>query len=236
MSQSIEDVYKKIRRALKENFPAKLDQIISSAGFDSERSFLSLNKESISDIEQYINENRQILTGTPYENSNQSINFKFKPGHKIFLLGIPKALEIYNKKKKEQKSSQTQKIQQNQNSESVNFDTENHTIEANNIEQELKKKLIDKVISFANKCSVTLVIDTNNIIELQVDNTKIKCQIICPICNKQLKCEHSTYWMISNFEKHLRRHFMNFTTQSVERDNPISYTENQADLDAAPNE
>lgn len=237
MSNSNQTLYKKITSALKEKFPDKLDKIILLAGFDSEQSFLNLNSESIPEIEQYINDNKHILTGTSYENTIQT-HFKLKPGHKIFLLGIPKALESFNKKKKEQKKQKEQKklekrtsqIRNENDDQFVNSeDIENGTIEVSSIECELKQKLIEKITKFASKHSVTLIIDTNNIVELEENNTKYKCQIICPICQKQLKCEHTTYWLISNFEKHLKRHFLNeFHEQSAYVENPI-YTGNDLD-------
>lgn len=228
-TMSQENLHKKIVRAIGEHFPANIDKIIFSAGFDSERAFLNLNKDTISEIEQYVNENKHILASTSYENS---CTFKFKPGHKTFLLGIPKALEILNKKNKSKKKL-LPNSQENQNSgETVNPQSVNDEVRLNS-EVELKQKLIDKIIKFANKFSVTLIIETANIVNFHQDDTKFRCQVICPVCNSNLKCQYTTYWIISNFEHHLKRHFgSNIHTETLDVEiRPVSYTENKSDLE-----
>lgn len=187
-----ERLYKKITRAIGEKFPANIDTFISAAGYDSERSFLNLNKDSILEIEQYVNENKHILTGTAYAYSFQS-TFKFKPGHKSFLLGIPKALEIFNKKNQSKKESST-KPQENNSEEAIDLLEIND--EANDVELEIKKQLIAKIISFAQKFSVTLIITRKNIREFRKEEPKFKCKIICPICTSALKCEYKTYYNV----------------------------------------
>lgn len=47
--------------------------------------------EKIADIEEYANENREILKNTSYENVG---TFKFKPGHKAFIAGLPKQIQL----------------------------------------------------------------------------------------------------------------------------------------------
>lgn len=115
-----ERLYKKISRAVGEKFPAKIDSFILAAGYDSERAFLNLNKESILDIEEFIDENKDILQGTVYENSVQS-KFKFKPGHKAFLLGISKALENFNKKSQCEKKSSTKPQDHSEQVDEIKF-------------------------------------------------------------------------------------------------------------------
>lgn len=66
-------------------------QIFLACGFDSELSFSSVAPETIiSEIEQYVNENLSILKNTSYEGVEY---FKFKPGHKSFILNFPNRLK-----------------------------------------------------------------------------------------------------------------------------------------------
>lgn len=87
-------LFKKIEKIIGEKFPAGLDKIIESAGFNTETSIYGLNSEEIKNIETYVNENKAILKNTGYEQLvNQSdANFKFKPGHANFLKGLPESL------------------------------------------------------------------------------------------------------------------------------------------------
>lgn len=51
---------------------------------------MSIKLETIADIENYANENPDILKNTTYENT---IKFKFKPGHKSRILLLPNQIE-----------------------------------------------------------------------------------------------------------------------------------------------
>lgn len=73
-----------------EDFPNDIIKILGACSFDSELSLLSINTETISDIEEYVNENLSILSETSYKNVEY---FKFKPGHKAFLLSLPEFIQ-----------------------------------------------------------------------------------------------------------------------------------------------
>lgn len=72
---------------LKENIPKDIELILQRSGFDSKLALQSIDEEVIAEIEQYANEDRSILANTSYENT---AIFKFKPGHKLFLLNLSK--------------------------------------------------------------------------------------------------------------------------------------------------
>ena len=111
---------------------------------------MNSNKESIEYIEQYINKQKHIFTGTLYENSVQS-HFKFKPG--LFLLSIPKALERIKKVQKK-REKQTSQIQQNENDKRiVNLESQNNTIEIILAQYFIfKKTLIHEIYLMPKKC------------------------------------------------------------------------------------
>lgn len=67
------------------DFPDDIMRILDACSFDSELSLQSINSETISDIEEYVNDNLSILSETSYKNINY---FKFKPNHKAFLLSL----------------------------------------------------------------------------------------------------------------------------------------------------
>lgn len=57
---------------------------------------LGINNDIIADIESFANENRNVLENTSYNGIN---TFKFRPGHKLFLLELPKHIEAMRKAK-----------------------------------------------------------------------------------------------------------------------------------------
>lgn len=59
------------------------------SGFDTNLSLQNIVPETINDIEEYINENPIILKKTSYKDVN---TFKFNPGHKRFILNLPKKI------------------------------------------------------------------------------------------------------------------------------------------------
>ena len=64
---------------------------IEHAGFDTKSSLAFLDEDKIKEIENHVNENKFLSTGTVYENIvEQNLNFKFKPRHKALLLQAKK--------------------------------------------------------------------------------------------------------------------------------------------------
>lgn len=78
---------------MKENIPNDIELILQRNGFDSKLALESLDEDLIAEIEQQANDDRSILTSTSYENV---ATFKFKPGHRIFLLNLKKQVNLWN--------------------------------------------------------------------------------------------------------------------------------------------
>lgn len=81
---------------LEEKIPVDIVRILEACSFDTEDSLLSINEEILAEIEQYANEDRTVLNNTSYEQVN---NFKFKPGHKVFIMNLPRRIRQLNEKK-----------------------------------------------------------------------------------------------------------------------------------------
>lgn len=75
---------------MNEKFPFDIKHILEESGFDTELSLLAINNEIIADIERHVNNNREILKETSYQNV---LTFKFKPGHKAFIVQLPSLIE-----------------------------------------------------------------------------------------------------------------------------------------------
>lgn len=68
-----------------EKIPSDIAHILYECGFDTKTSLLNIDEGTITEIEEFINGNRQILRKTTYDGVGV---FKFKPGHKRFILNL----------------------------------------------------------------------------------------------------------------------------------------------------
>lgn len=202
----------KLKRAVNEKiFPSDLEKILLNTGFDSETAILEINRDTIKDIESFVNENKQILEQTSYSSLlNDSIDFKLKPGHKAFLLRLPQSLRKYNDNIKKKQSNNLNEIEV----EEIEREEGEEGKEENKV-KELKEKLIKKLINFAEKNSFGLVLDESFIQNYRCENNQTKCQIKCSICNALFTCYHTSYWNVSNLEKHIKRHFKNTNVNAI---------------------
>lgn len=82
---------------MKESIPNDIELILQRNGFDSKLALESLDEDLIAEIEQQANDDRSILTSTSYENV---ATFKFKPGHRIFLMNLKKQVNLWNETEK----------------------------------------------------------------------------------------------------------------------------------------
>lgn len=165
-------------------------KILTDSGFDSDSSLSELNSACITDIENYINDNKNILTDTEYNNiALENKVFKLKPGHKAAILRLPKLLV--------QKTTE-RKAKENTKKQATNNLTD---------EQQIKSKLIKKIPKFAGNLDPDIVFEESSILDFNSDGGKISCKFECPICASKIKCTHIKYWLVSNFEAHLKKHF-----------------------------
>lgn len=75
---------------LKEIIPPDIISILDKSGYDTKTALLALDDEAINQLEQYIFENKAVLQKTSFQTDGI---FKFKPGHRKFLLEIPKQIK-----------------------------------------------------------------------------------------------------------------------------------------------
>lgn len=196
------NVIEKLKVYLGENFPLNIDRIIIFCGYDTELALSNINEEDIKEIEIYVNENKQILKNEiPDIRDDQE--FKLKPGHKKFILGLPQKIkELKNKKKNgaKNKEKETEKI--------IQVDP--------TPDDQFKQKLITKIKQFGAKKSVQLDLNLSNIKEWQMVSGKPKCKISCCLCESEISCDFTSYWRISNLQDHLKGHFKNIEIEVVD--------------------
>lgn len=74
-----------IERSFGEKIPPDIARILEESGFDTKTSLLNIDANTIIEIEEFVNKNRQILAKTSFDFSQ---TFRFKPGHKKFILNL----------------------------------------------------------------------------------------------------------------------------------------------------
>lgn len=82
-----------IEKLVGEQIPLDVVQILECSGFDSTLSLSNIDEKTIVDIEQYVNDNLHVIKNTIYANAT---SFKFKPGHKNFILQLSKRINELN--------------------------------------------------------------------------------------------------------------------------------------------
>lgn len=190
------ELFRRLETILEEKLPIEIEKILVHAGFDTKNSLLELNQDSIKQIEDHVNENKFLLEGTVYEHIlRQNLNFKFKPGHKALIFSLPKL--ISNKIKSTKKRKVESEL------ETTESDQTNTTVE----KSQLISTLIQKIYRFAEKLSFEVILNETHISDFRQENQKVKCNIKCPVCKNPTQCTYVSYWMISNFQRHLKQHF-----------------------------
>lgn len=187
--------FSKIKRKYQLQFPETLQKILIASSFDSEEAILGINAEIISDIERFVNENKNILNGTEYSTIVQNNQiFKFKPGHRSALNYVVKSLTDKVGSCKVPKANCCN-------------------------EEELKNLLIKKLSKFSLDNSLDLNFNTTLFSNYHIEKSQPKLKIQCPLCSKKYTGYFTTYWNISNYEKHLKTHFTEVQVEHIEISN-----------------
>lgn len=201
-----------------DKFKDNLIGILTEAGYDTKSAIKSLNSSKISDIELYVNQNRdryrEILKKTRYENCEI---FQFLPGHAALILTLPDYIAQFpsqtTKKSRPQKRRYSESEQKDhppnksncQTTETVNSSIKDHTDRFGDIAN-IRQELIAKINKFAQKKQIDLELNDQHILNLRVENNSIKCSAQCPFCEKKVPCNYATHWVCGNFQMHIKSH------------------------------
>lgn len=198
------NIIEKLKTYLGGNFPLNIDRIIIFCGYDTELALSNINEEDIKEIEFYVNENKQILKNE-INDIRDDQEFKLKPGHKKFILGLPKKIkELKNKNK-------------NNGAKNKEIETDNIIVQFDQTpDDQFKQKLITKIKQFCAKKSVPLDFNYSNINKWQQVNGKPKCKISCCLCGSEISYDFISYWRISNLQDHLKGHFKTIEIEVVD--------------------
>lgn len=175
-------------------------KILIESGYDSFAILESINQEQILIIEEYINgikgDESNILKGSVYDGCD---HFKFRPGHSALLLRLPKIIEEIKSKKKAKNPVNVL------NCVADDLLAEKELTEKSN----LKKRLMTKILEFIKKNELQINFNEKHISEFFTENNQIKCLVECGFCDKKYTCSFGKYWLVGNFERHLKEHKKN---------------------------
>lgn len=193
-------------------------EILKISGYDSEISVELLDKEKLSEIENFVETNfgctSEFVKGTVYENKEI---FRFLPGHVTLLLGLKSYANFFiesgfKKKNKKQPNSVQGREKVGDSVDELETMREEVEVPTANELNRSKCALITKLSYFCKKQNIAMeyITDQSFREDLQVIiNTTgeivLKCVLHC-LCEVRIPCIHKQYWQVANVEKHLKIH------------------------------
>lgn len=207
---------------MKLDLPKIVQEILLQSAYDTKSALQTLDIQSIEFIEGHIEENREILSGSVYENKKP---FKLLPGHKGLILAIPQKIgKLHSDKKTLNKNKQERQI--------VSFDDDQIELQ--------KKELIAKLEHFCKNTELHLELNVSDICELKVTDDRITCLVCCPYCQAKYSCFKKIlkHWAVSNIESHFKKHKAALLEEFSNRDKEETVRtsqSNQSELNAILN-
>lgn len=181
----------KIEKYSNAKFPKLLKKILIQSGFNTEFSLISIDSENLKTIENFVQNNRNILIKSKYENRDP---FRFDLGDKTAILSLPKIIKNANKENTDKKD--------NKNIENFN-------------EIDSKKQLVEKVQNFLVNKKIAYSFGIDSVVNVRISEKAIKFLIKCPTCKQEFSCIKNPYWKIGNLTKHILKHLKTNTVPST---------------------
>lgn len=164
--------------------PIDIKKLLNATGYDNEISLSVISEKNVSEIENFLNENRHILENTIYQNINP---FEFRPGDRTLLLSLPKIIHEYKELRKAKK--RLPKVVQNQKSEA-----------------DLKTELLNKLMNYTKSRKYDIQLKIEDITEFLKDQQNARCRVKCVFCDMNIVCTYNSFWRVSNYETHFKNH------------------------------
>lgn len=201
----IDFCWNKIERFGGEKFPDCVKILLTKTGYDRMNSLSKIDAERILEIEAHLDTNREWVNELKCCNSDsykQLAVFKFLPGHKILILGIPEQIErMKEAQEKHGDADNAKKIVTTKSPKTQQTD------------EEIIQSMVSNLLKFAKKINFPLqdgMLSANNVNDFErgnhLNNFLYKCRFSCPFCEKVFPLRYQTFWMTSNLTKHLKEH------------------------------
>lgn len=174
--------------------PEIVVNILRASGFDSKAALEIITRETIADIEEYVEEHRELLRNSVYRDQ---IPFKLYPGHKAIILGMPKRIEQcvrLNNAIAQTPPVKRRKMQ---------------TLNSAEIEKEIEL-LLKKLQNYSDTLGLAVQFERSDISDFVQASDRFRCRFKCRLCTTVISCFKLNYWMASNALAHLKRHRSNY--------------------------
>lgn len=179
-------IFTQIEKSNNCKYPDFIKKILIQTAFDSTAALRTLNKNSIGQIEQFIDEHIECLNETTYLDEIGQLKtkpFKFLPGHESLILNIPKEVNDHLAKKKQVKSARKSDIPP---------------------VEDLKLLFAEQIKKYCAKKNIELASNSlDDFCEIFHANNRIKCLAKCWFCSFKVSCIYDSCWRASNYYKHI---------------------------------
>lgn len=172
-------------------FPKCVKSLLIESAYNELANLRRIDPEKLRNIESFLDKKKELISNLNccYADHYKTLDvFEFLPGHKDLILAIPSLIQGMN-------------TDSNRRSKKTLSD------------DELKKKLIENLLNYAENISLSIpigILSDVNIVEfrrdINEDDFVCNCRFICPLCSKVFKLQYKTYWRSSNVTTHFKDH------------------------------
>lgn len=207
-------------------YPAVIKRILKVCGIDR-ASFTDITEDTIEQIEKIVDKNKSILKDSVYEKIYiENTEFKLLFGHRLSLLNFSrKYIQFCEHEKAEKKSRKVRrlhlKIDDDDNTDDNITETSSDKIEPSHVKRLLLAKLNNTA---QRKYQNKYTINGNQLKNLRIKGGEANCLVQCPFCDRKIPCTFKSYWIVSNFHKHISSHWSlkNASENSEREENRIN--------------
>lgn len=199
-------IFTQIEKSNDCKYPSFIKKFLLQTAFDSTAALRTLDKNSIGQIEHFVNEHIECLKDTTYLDEIGRLKikpFKYLPGHESLILNIPKNLDDHLAKKKEKSARKS-------NEPAV---------------EELRNSFAEQIKNYCDKKNIKLALSFDDLSEISYTNNRVKCLAKCPFCSLKISCIYDSCWRASNYYKHIvgcARKSVSQAPREIERADPKS--------------
>lgn len=172
-----------------DGFPAIVVKILRVSFFDCRAALAAINDGSIADIEEFLEDHREILDDSVY---SKQFPFKFLPGHKAIILAIPKRMI----------ESPTRTIAR-YDTDCKRFKTK--FLSNKEIDAEIGQ-LLKRLLEYSQRIGLSIQLTRADVHDFQQTCDRYICRVTCTLCGKTISCFKKNYWIAVNIVAHLKQH------------------------------
>lgn len=206
-------------------YPKVIKDIFKLCAID-QATFIDITESTIEDIEKIVNKNKSVLKKSCYNSIfEKDEEFKFLFGHRLLLITLPEKYKSFFDDKKEKKNAKKLRFLDLKSESSAHSVDESENFEADGPvlkPERVKQLLLEKLNKHAQKQSQNnYTVNENAVKKFHLKGCEAYCLVQCPFCESKIPCTFTCNWSISNFNKHVRSHFV-----KNQRQNQVPKTSN----------